>query len=280
MSSSETPPVTNRVILKRMELAKAQGKTWPKPVVKLPQQIPRKLLRNVGPRQVVQHDDKVTKFLPEGTGQTEAVTMRFVREHTSIPVPYVHESTDTTITMEFIEGVTLEKAWNTLSDEERSNISIQLRDDIEQMRNMDTSGVRIGAVDGGPAIDRHMINSCQGGPFTCEAEYNDFLLDGLHSHCPDAVRRICQSQLRTDHKITFTHGDLHGTNILVRDGCIVALLDWELAGFYPEYVEYIGALAGASWTVGYYNALLDIFPCRYDAEYLTYRTLNGFHKYS
>ena len=29
------------------------------------------------------------------------------------------------------------------------------------------------------------------------------------------------------------HGDLHGRNIMVKDGSIVAVLDWEFAGVYP-----------------------------------------------
>ncbi len=76
------------------------------------------------------------------------------------------------------------------------------------------------------------------------------------------------SQLRTDYEIVLTHGDMHPSNIIVRDGCIVALIDWENAGFYPEYFELIKLLRGPNWQVGYYYALLDIFPRRYDAEYL------------
>ncbi|KAI0005244.1 kinase-like protein [Xylariaceae sp. FL0662B] len=276
MSSQET----NRVRLLMMERAKATGQPIPPRPGIPPQRIPGKVLLNTGPRQVIQHGDKVTKFIFPGTSCSEVAAMRFVREHTSIPIPLVHDATDESITMEFVEGVTLQEAWGKLSEAERSSISAQLRGYIEQMRDIDTGRARIGAVDGGPAIDAHMLGRHQGGPFTCEAEWNDFLLEGLHEDTPRAIRRMCQSQLRTDHKLVFTHGDLHATNILVSDGRIVALLDWEFAGFYPEYVELTTSLRGANWKVGYYDALLDIFPCRYDAEYVIDDLMDDFSKHS
>lgn len=36
-------------------------------------------------------------------------------------------------------------------------------------------------------------------------------------------------------------------DILVYDGHIVALLDWELSGFYPEYWEFANARRGIKW---------------------------------
>ena len=74
--------------------------------------------------------------------------------------------------------------------------------------------------------------------------------------------------MRTDHDIVLTHGDLVGVKIIVRHGRIASIVDWERAGFYPEYYELIKLLRGPKWRVGYYSALLDIFPRRYEAEYL------------
>ena len=39
-------------------------------------------------------------------------------------------------------------------------------------------------------------------------------------------------------RIVLTHGDLVPRNILVKNGRIVGIIDWEMAGFYPEYWEY------------------------------------------
>ncbi|KAK4150229.1 kinase-like domain-containing protein [Chaetomidium leptoderma] len=216
-------------------------------------------------RKVIRHGDMATKINPQGINPSEVEVMRFLREHTTIPVPRVHASTHTSITMDFIEGITLQKAWNNLSDAERATVSAQLRDYLNQLRAI--KGTCIGAFGGGPAVDSRRF-SFEGGPFTTEAEWNDFLLEGLVAKCPPAIRSIVLSQLRTDHDIVLTHGDLAATNILIRDGNIVAIIDWERAGFYPEYLDLLKPLRGPDWRVGYYNALLDIFPRRYDAEYL------------
>ena len=191
--------------------------------------------------------------------------MRYVRENTTIPVPRVHATTAATITMDYIEGTTLEKAWNELSDDERAAISDQLRDYIGQLRSI--KGTYIGGLEGGPAMDGRLLLR-EGGPFATEAEWNDFLLSNLMTQCPDVLKSMVHSQMRTDHDIVLTHGDLVGINIIVRDGRIAAIIDWERAGFYPEYRELIKPLRGPNWKVGYYSALLDIFPCRYEPEYL------------
>ncbi|CAG8285396.1 unnamed protein product [Penicillium nalgiovense] len=40
------------------------------------------------------------------------------------------------------------------------------------------------------------------------------------------------------HAIVFTHGDLNPRNILAENGKITGIVDWENAGFFPEYWEY------------------------------------------
>lgn len=58
-------------------------------------------------------------------------------------------------------------------------------------------------------------------------------------------------------------------NILVKGSRITAIIDWEYAGYYPEYLEYVAAVRCVTWQCPYYAALLEIFPKRYDTEYVT-----------
>jgi hypothetical protein len=44
---------------------------------------------------------------------------------------------------------------------------------------------------------------------------------------------------RHERQIVLTHGDLLLRNILVRDAKVLAILDWEMAGYFPEYWEYV-----------------------------------------
>lgn len=43
------------------------------------------------------------------------------------------------------------------------------------------------------------------------------------------------------HGIVFTHGDLRPANIIVKDGRVTAIIDWEMAGWYPDYWEFAKA---------------------------------------
>ena len=43
------------------------------------------------------------------------------------------------------------------------------------------------------------------------------------------------------HAIVFTHGFLAFRNIIVKDSRFKAIIDWEMAGWYPEYWEFAKA---------------------------------------
>lgn len=198
----------------------------------------------------------------------EAAVLRFLTENTTIPVPKVYETTSTSITMEFVEGSTLEEAWEDLSVTEATAIGEQLRDYLTQLRKI--RGSSIGSFDGGPAVDCRMFVN-EGGPFRTASEYLDFVLSNPPRTWPGAapMHDIVRSQMRTDYDVVLTHGDLKGINILVKGSRITSIIDWEYAGYYPEYLEYVSALRSTTWRCPYYAALLEIFPKRYDTEYVT-----------
>lgn len=136
----------------------------------------------------------------------EAETLRFLRDNTTIPVPTVYETTSNSITMEFVEGRTLEEAWKDFSDDEAAAVGDQPRDYLTQLRSL--RGSTIGSFDGGPAVDcRMFIND--GGPFRNVSEYIDFVLSDPPRNWPGAapMHSIVRSQMRTDYDIVLTHGD-------------------------------------------------------------------------
>ncbi|KAK4247486.1 putative kinase [Corynascus novoguineensis] len=216
---------------------------------------------------------RVTKFHLRGIRPAEVEAMRFVSEHTTIPVPRVYDVGEQHLTMEFIEGETLKEAWeNTLSVEDRALVVRQLRDYVNQLRAIKSPDGVICSFGGRPAVDSRFFY-LEGGPFADEAAYNDFLVSDLVGH--SSVRDMIRSQMREDHEIVLTHGDLHAINILARPGVgVVAIIDWELAGFYPEYLDLVRPFRPADWTCGYYKELLNIFPQRYDAEWVVEMVLH------
>lgn len=221
---------------------------------------------------MIRRGSRVTKINPSIEGASrisnEAAVLRFLKENTTIPVPEVYETTSDSITMEFLEGSTVEDVWKDLSDAETKAIGEQLRDYINQLRNI--RGSFIGSFDGSPAVDCRMFVN-EGGPFRTVTEFMDFVLSDAPRNWPGAapMHSMVRNQMRTDYDVVLTHGDLCSVNILVKGSRITGIIDWEYAGYYPEYVEYVTALRGTSWQNPYYAALLDIFPKRYDTEYVT-----------
>ncbi|ESK97396.1 phosphotransferase enzyme family protein [Moniliophthora roreri MCA 2997] len=58
--------------------------------------------------------------------------------------------------------------------------------------------------------------------------------------------RWLRSLLRDNYSIVLTHGDLHPRKVMVTDTSegrliITGIIDWEMAGFYPEYWEALKA---------------------------------------
>ena len=136
----------------------------------------------------------------------------------------------------------------------------------------------IGSCGGGPARDAHHYFDYDGGPFETEHDFNKFLLSTLVDDTPPAISAALARRLRTDHRVVFTHGDLTLRNIVVRHGRIVALLDWEYAGWYPEYWEYVKFLA-SFWRHGDWRACADdIFPVAYADELVDYIALKHWQR--
>ena len=67
-----------------------------------------------------------------------------------------------------------------------------------------------------------------------EADFNIFLRQTI-LRTFKISHRMLASLMSDTHRILFTHGDLSPRNIIVQDGRIVDLLDWETAGLYPKY---------------------------------------------
>jgi serine/threonine protein kinase len=87
------------------------------------------------------------------------------------------------------------------------------------------------------------------GPCETPQEFNEYLLAPARNSF--ASEAIYQEKLRIARKlqllqrpgVKFTHGDIKHHNILVdEEGHITGFLDWESAGWYPQFWEYTTAL--------------------------------------
>ncbi|KAG6995853.1 hypothetical protein G7Y79_00041g078050 [Physcia stellaris] len=190
----------------------------------------------------------------EAVRMTEAASMRFVGEITSIPVPKVsdafveEESKNVCIVMEYINGRPLDQVWDSYNKTQKDQIVEKLKQYMAELRRI--PGTFIGSVDGTHCNDQFFDQNPKSyGPFDSEKSFNDGLIRaiqarGLNTWTEMVVRFI---QALPKHEIVFTHNDLAPRNILVREGNVVGILDWEFSGFYPQYWEYVKALYWPDW---------------------------------
>ncbi|KAI1941288.1 hypothetical protein LOZ66_001802 [Ophidiomyces ophidiicola] len=169
--------------------------------------------------------------------------------YASVPVPrvynaYVDDSTSRgVILMEYIHGDVLTDVWDKLDPCQRANIISQLRQFTDELHAI--KGSLIGAVDGTACNDPMFCAELGGfGPYKTEGEINNGIVRALQLSISNTwVNRVGRMVKATpSHEIVFSHADLSPRNIIVRGDKVVALLDWEMAGFFPAYWDYIKAL--------------------------------------
>jgi len=71
----------------------------------------------------------------------------------------------------------------------------------------------------------------------------------MHWPDPSLIPDPFRDSLPDNSPITFTHADLHPSNILVTSDApyrVVAIIDWHQSGWYPDYWEYYKATYTAS----------------------------------
>ena len=174
------------------------------------------------------------------------------------------------IYMGLIPGVTLGVAWPSLTEMEKESISNQLAGIIAALRRVVAaqgapcsfigtqpcsnkmmpkilmiSLLSLGSINGGRIQDRYFQFDDEAGPLPTVKLFNDLLLAAATRQEFDRKRSITgpyRELLPDTGAIRFTHGDLTLGNIMVSGAPgsqkITSIIDWEQAGWYPEYWEY------------------------------------------
>lgn len=208
--------------------------------------------------------------------QRESDAMKFVKCHTNIPVPSVLETRigkrDGSLIMEFLPGERLDRAWPLMSLEAKEVTRIQLKTFFNELCTLPQINAGwIGSCTQGPVYDHRLNNGVPCGPFDSEYDFNNFLIEPV-SKCPTpGIAERYRQCLSNNHAITFAHADLCYTNILVDQdtGHICGILDWEMAGWWPEYWEYSKALFGfrhARWWVDLVHEVLKPYKKEWELD--------------
>lgn len=157
--------------------------------------------------------------------------------------------------MERIRGEELPNVWRSLSEESLESILSHLKRILQELRALrPPPGTGVESCVGGSLCDSRIPDShFRFGPFKTIQDFHLWLRENLK---PEDLKD--REKDRDWHDLQemmskqdgpwpppcFTHGDLNLSNIFVRDGNVVGIIDWEFSGWYPHYWEYTSAWFG------------------------------------
>lgn len=131
-----------------------------------------------------------------------------------------------------------------LTDDERESLFTELRCILQVMRNWKHPGGKnqicsvLGTAIRSIRIPHHLVGPCES-----ESGFNDSLFScNTYSNFKTEeegaeMEKIAEKLQEIPHPIVFTHGDLKHHNVMIFNGHIT-LLNWESAGWYPDYWEF------------------------------------------
>ena len=194
----------------------------------------------------------------------EALSMDFIARNTTIRVPRLLDVFSIRgtvhIIQERIDGPVLEDVWHHLSTEEQHSSMMQMKDCLDQLRALKPQHPeRVQAVDGSGLIDSR-LGSGIWGPFNNHSEFHQFLNHDVLRARSETYPRVQEALSRVDgkqYKTVFSHGDLGPHNIIWKDGRIV-IIDWERAGWFPEYWDYTRVYAARGYMKDWWKRFKEV----------------------
>lgn len=179
----------------------------------------------------------------------EVSNVQFIKENTKIPTPavvkeWVQGDNRHFLLTERAPGETLAKLYPTLSVSDKERIADEVAELVHQLRPLQSS--QIGGLGGTPLHQGWLFlnNMEPAGPFSSDDELWDFMKVGLAKAPEKAVENL-RKEMPDCKPYTWTHGDLSPENIMVKDGKVTGILDWEFSGYYPVWWEYVKAGVGS-----------------------------------
>lgn len=179
----------------------------------------------------------------------EVPNIRFLASRTSIPIPQIVEEWQEDdgacfLLTKRIRGQPLSEIWPkmTLADKER--VAKQTVEYLLQLRGLHSD--RMESIGGKPIYSAFLFPNGYGighGPFSSDDELWAEMSLAL-SQVPDQVRSKLRQRMPNAAPCTFTHGDLTNVNIIVENGNLAGILDWESSGVFPVWWEFTCAGIG------------------------------------
>ncbi|KAJ5551019.1 hypothetical protein N7535_001042 [Penicillium sp. DV-2018c] len=179
----------------------------------------------------------------------EAPNIKYLASRTSIPIPQIVEAWEENDGAYFlltrrIQGQPLSEAWPKMTPADKERVAKQTAEYLMQLRALRSD--RLESIGGQPIYSAFLFPVGYGighGPFSSEEELWAEMSLAL-THVPEVVRSKLRQRMPAAAPFTFTHGDLTNVNIMVEDGNLAGILDWESSAFFPVWWEFTCAGIG------------------------------------
>jgi aminoglycoside phosphotransferase (APT) family kinase protein len=212
-------------------------------------------------------NDKLLKYGPSAEIELEAENMRYIAANTTIPIPHIHDignhnSGIKSIVMDYIDSHTLQDIWLSMLPSQKMFVAEQLRGYVLQLRDLpfpEPIGHQIDPVD---IYSLDITRNPERQVRLTEQPFTRMTTLNIH-----ILQRHASGKRKE--KLAFTHGDLAPRNILVNDyGQVTAVLDWEYAGWYPQWWESVKAYQFCNDVPDWKAYLSAILPPDHETEYM------------
>ncbi|KAI1906938.1 hypothetical protein LOZ52_006353 [Ophidiomyces ophidiicola] len=219
---------------------------------------------------------------------SELEAIEYVRTNTTIPVPAIYKvygkGDYRDVVLERLPGHDLAHAWRSLTAKQKSEIVKELAGYVSQLRQLQPpkKGV-VGSPSLGPGYD-HRLGGQRFGPFNL-TDFHNYVRRSVDLESWKARdESVSQVHNRSNTYATkFTHADLSPSNIIVADGKILGIIDWEFGGWFPEYWEYTKIYFGfRDWRKDFYSEVesaFTVYPEELDAEQAIWLVTGPFDYY-
>ena len=206
----------------------------------------------------------------------EALAMYLVEEDTTIPCPKVLDTYfikgHGQIVMAYIPRRTLDKVWPDLNDSQKQESCEEIWAIIRSVRNIPRpvhlERLYLCLADGSASDDPLIEDKATKSPVPLRSDtevrariHSRYITWGGHTYAkvlPDMLPRSTRS--------VFTHADIASRNILADDsGHITGLIDWEMAGWFPDYWEVANIMKPMGSSIGYdwQDCMKDTMPSEF-----------------
>jgi serine/threonine protein kinase len=214
------------------------------------------------------NDEIVVKF-GKSVNAWEGQAMLYLEQHVqNVPAPRLYamyrDAGELFLVMQRVPGERLSSIWPSLTESDKDDIVAKIRAAVDTLRQAKSPWPDdfYGSLDGGGV--HHYLFWCRKGsrkylgPFHGEAAFVAGLTGNYRAATesdgrPDFKTRFYELSLPRvlqGHRPTLTHGDLQPKNIMVAErgrnsrgerSFDITLVDWEAAGWYPDFWEYTSA---------------------------------------